>query len=196
MPSSIHHSVARAWLYTCVLSHASLSHINVTISGLLVVWAFEKRSSVTASSLKHGSSCSMVFQEPSCDCRSCDQRYVSCTLLKSWVQRLRCLNLLAVPHHVTGSQVPCFSTKIVFKFVPSKIVPSLAESEIAISNIDSLGCWVRSFLRLWRLSKDKDSGVILIPIPTLAVRVLTPHHHPLDERIWSCISSSGHRWPY
>lgn len=154
VPSSIHHSVARAWPYACVLSHASLSHISVmhvTMSGLLMVWSFEKWSSITASSLKHGIPCSMVFQVPSWGCRFSGQRYLSFTLVKSQVQRLRGSN--CNPTSCDGD-LKCVVS------VPSKIVPSLAVSETGINNIDLLDCQVRSFLRLWRLSKDKNSVVI------------------------------------
>lgn len=117
------------------------------MSGLLVVWSFEK------SSLKLWIPCSMVFQEPSCSCRSSGQRYLSFTLVKSHVQKLRGLSLLGIPHHVTEI------SSSLFQYHPKLCHHLQSETRINQLNTDSLGCQVRSFLRWWRLSKDKDSVI-------------------------------------
>lgn len=147
-----------------------------TLSGL-VIW---KKFSQALESLLHG------LQEPSCSCRSPSQRYLSFILVKSCVQKLRCLNLLAIPHHVTGISSSC--PKLYCHLQCQRL-----GSTSSIQTRRAVGWGLFSdggdFLR------TETQWLFLIPVPTLAVRLLTPHHHALDKRIWSYISSSGHRWP-
>lgn len=119
---------------------------------------FEKRIVIIVSSRKHWIPCSMVFQGLCCSWRSSGQRYLSFTLVKSHIQRLRGSGL-AIPWSIPTSRdrdSKCLTS------VLSKIEPSPAVSQTLINqlNIDSLGHWVRSFLRLQRLSMDKDSVII------------------------------------
>lgn len=77
-----------------------------------------QRIVITASSCKHWIPCSMVFQGLCCSWRSSGQRYLSFTVVKSHIQRLRGSGLLAIPWSIPTSRdrdSKCLTS------VPSKI---------------------------------------------------------------------------
>lgn len=97
----------------------------------------------------------MGFQGPCCSCSSCWQRCVSFPVVKSLVQSGS--GFLVIPWSTPTScdrDLKCLAS------VPFKIAPAVSQTRINQLSLDSCLHWVRSFLRLWRLSKKKDSVII------------------------------------